>query len=257
MLGPRCWLTVSTVRWTGRRGWTNRFGLALAFGYVCGMFPTADLVSRRAARAGDAGRADGAVVAGGTRPTTDLREAGTGNPGAANALDVLGARAGATVLVGDMAKGVVACAVGGILAGPVGARFAGTAAVIGHCHPANRGFEGGKGVATSAGQCLATFPAYFPIDAAVAAAVAAVPVWKQRAFTATAVSGACWVVGGAVWWIAGWRNAWGGRPGPSLPLSALASTAVIVGRFVATANDAAALPTVAPLARGRDAEVPA
>lgn len=181
------------------------------------MFSTADVVARRARG-------------------IDLRNEGSGNPGAANALGVLGPRAGLAVLGGDLAKGVVASGLGGLLAGPVGARFAGTAAVIGHCHPANQGFRGGKGVATSAGQCLATFPAYFPIDVAVAAATAAVPVWKQRAFTATVVSSACWVVGSTVWWIGGRPNAWGGRAGMSLPLSALLSSVVILERFVAAGD---------------------
>ena len=127
----------------------------------------------------------------------DLRSSGSGNPGTANAANVLGAKAGAAVLVGDIGKGAAASAFGAAVAGPVGAHVSGSAAVIGHCYPVWNGFRGGKGVATSIGQCLATFPAYFPIDAAVGVATAAMPWWRQRAFAATAVSSACWVVGGA------------------------------------------------------------
>ena len=87
-----------------------------------------------------------------------------------------------------------------MIGGPSAAHQAGSAAVAGHCHPVWNGFRGGKGVAASVGQCLALFPAYFPIDAAVAAVTAAVPAWKQRAFAATSVSSACWVLGGVVWW---------------------------------------------------------
>jgi glycerol-3-phosphate acyltransferase PlsY len=94
------------------------------------------------------------------------------------------------------------------------------------------GFRGGKGVAASVGQCLATFPAYFPIDVAVAGATAAFPAWKQRAFTATMVSSACWVASGALWWLKGWRNAWGPRPTAMLPVAAAASSAMIAKRFV-------------------------
>jgi acyl phosphate:glycerol-3-phosphate acyltransferase len=192
----------------------SRIIAALAVGYLLGTIPTAALVARR--------------VSGGT---VDLRKAGSGNPGSANALNVLGARAGAAVLAGDVGKGALACAVGGLVAGPPGAHLAGTAAVAGHCYPVWNGFRGGKGVATSVGQCLATFPAYFPIDIAVAAATAASPRWKQRAFTATAVSSACWVVGSAVWWRKRWPNAWGPSPTVMLPLTSLTSSAMIVQRF--------------------------
>ena len=73
------------------------------------------------------------------------------------------------------------------------------------------GFRGGKGVATSIGQCLATFPAYFPIDAFVGVATAAMPWWSKRAFSATIVSSVCWVGGGVVWWRARPSATPGGR----------------------------------------------
>ena len=193
--------------------------MAVAAGYLLGTFPTADLVARR--------RSGGAV---------DLRSAGSGNPGGANALKVLGTRAGLEVLGGDVAKGALASAVGRALVGSAGTHLAGTAAVVGHCFPVWTGFRGGKGVAASVGQCLATFPAYFPLDLAVAAATASVPTLKRRAATATAVSSACWVVGGAVWWRRRWPNLWGPRPSALLPLSALASSLVIAQRFAANAT---------------------
>ncbi len=196
---------------------SGRIVLALGAGYLLGTFPTADIVARRAGR--------------------DLRQEGSGNPGGANALQVIGPAAGLQVIGGDIAKGAIAGAVGGAIAGPTGAHLAGTAAVAGHCHPVWNGFRGGKGVAASAGQCLSTFPAYFPIDAAVAGLTAAVPVWKQRAFAATAVSSVCWVVAGTLWWRRGWRNAWGPRPTAMLPVSAALSSAIIIERFV-TAGEA-------------------
>ena len=193
--------------------------MATVAGYLLGTFPTADLVARRTSR----GR-------------VDLRREGTGNPGTANALNVLGARAAAQVLVGDIGKGAAACAAGAIVAGPVGAHVAGTASVVGHCYPAWNGFRGGKGVATSVGQCLATFPAYFPIDAAVAVITVSNPRWKQRAFATTVVSSACWVLGGVVWWRRGLGNLWGPTPSSMLPLASAVSSAVIIGRFIATAD---------------------
>lgn len=193
---------------------------AVAIGYLLGTFPTADIVARRA--------------------RADLRSSGSGNPGSANALNVLGARAGATVLAGDVGKGAAACALGAVVAGPAGAHLAGTASVVGHCYPVWNGFRGGKGVATSVGQCLATFPVYFPIDVAVAVVTASNPRWKQRAFASTAVSSACWVVGGLVWWVRGMHNLWGPRPDALLPLASAASSAVIIQRFLAAAPDPAA-----------------
>lgn len=204
---------------------------ALAVGYLIGTFPTADLVARR--------------VSGGA---VDLRTSGTGNPGGANAAQVLGTRAGAAVIGGDIAKGAVAGVAGAALAGPVGAHLAGTASVIGHCFPVWTGFRGGKGVAASAGQCLVTFPAYFPIDVGVAVVTAAIPSWKHRAFTATAVSSVCWVGGGLLWWRKGWTNLWGPRPNLMLPLASALSSAVILQRFVAAGRLAPAIPPVSPAA---------
>jgi acyl phosphate:glycerol-3-phosphate acyltransferase len=193
--------------------------MSVGVGYLLGTFSTADAVTKRVASG------------------VDLRTAGTGNPGAANAIKVLGTKAGLAVMAGDIAKGALACGVGGALGGPTAAHLAGTAAVAGHCYPVWNGFKGGKGVAASVGQCLATFPAYFLVDVGVAAATAAVPAFKQRAFAATLASSCCWVVGGVVWWAKGWRNLWGPKPSVMLPVSALLSSAMIAQRFVAANAD--------------------
>jgi len=200
-------------------------------GYLIGTFPTADLVAKRAS--------------GGT---VDLRRAGTGNPGGANAAKVLGKRAGYTIMAGDVAKGALASAVGGAVAGPVGAHLAGTSSVVGHCFPVWNGFRGGKGVAASVGQCLATFPAYFPIDLGIAAITGANPRWKQRAFAATAASSAAWVLGGLLWWRRRWPNLWGPRPTASLPLAAFASSSVIFYKFLSAPAVQAADRTVEAVA---------
>ncbi|MFK8024067.1 MAG: glycerol-3-phosphate acyltransferase [Ilumatobacter sp.] len=205
------------MRSTARPGRARRLGAAVGIGYLLGTVSSADIVVKRLS-------------------TADLRSQGTGNPGAANALKVLGAKAGLAVMAGDITKGVVACSIGGAVAGPAGAHLAGTASVAGHCYPVWNRFRGGKGVATSVGQCLATFPAYFPVDVAVAAATAAVPGWKQRAFAATLTSSACWVVGAVVWWAKGWRNLWGPKPSIWLPIGALLSSAIIAERFIAAGD---------------------
>jgi glycerol-3-phosphate acyltransferase PlsY len=213
---------------------TDRVVVAAAVGYALGTIPVADLVARR--------------VSGGK---VDLRSAGSGNPGSANAAQVLGTRAGAAVLAGDVGKGALACVAGAAVAGPLGAHIAGTSSVIGHCYPAWNGFRGGKGVAASVGQCLVTFPAYFPIDAAVTVATAANPRWKQRAFAATVVASACWVAGGVVWWRKGWSNLWGPRPTVALPIASALSTAVIVRRFVAARRHDRAPSPIVPVGLGR------
>jgi glycerol-3-phosphate acyltransferase PlsY len=205
------------MQWRGKRGKLNRLGVGVALAYLLGTVSTADIVAKKMS-------------------TGDLRTQGSGNPGAANAMKVLGTKAGLAVMAGDISKGIAACAVGGVLAGPTGAHLAGTASVAGHCYPVWNRFKGGKGVATSVGQCFATFPAYFPVDVGVAAATAAVPAWKQRAFAATIASSACWVVGGFVWWMKGWRNLWGPKPTIMLPISALLSSAIIAERFIAAGS---------------------
>lgn len=192
-----------------------RLAVAAAAGYVAGTLPSADLAARLAA-GGD----------------VDLRRAGSGNPGGANAVAVLGARWGYGVMAADIVKAAAACRAGNRVAGATGAHLAGTAAVIGHCFPVWNGFRGGKGVACSVGQCLATFPAYFPIDLGVAAVTAAGP-WRRRAFAATAVASTTWVLAGLLWWRRRLPNAWGPDPGPQLPMAAAASSAVVLYRFAA------------------------
>ncbi|MGH9183032.1 MAG: glycerol-3-phosphate acyltransferase [Acidimicrobiales bacterium] len=190
-------------------------GAALV-GYLAGTVPSGSLACRLAS--------GGAV---------DLRTAGSGNPGAGNAIALLGPRWGYGVLAADMAKGALASAAGAALGGADGAHVGGVAAVVGHCFPVWNGFRGGKGAATSVGQCAVTFPAWSVPDLAVAGAAAVIPGWERRAFAATAVSCTAWVAAATVWWRRRLPNLWGPRPSPALPLAALASSAVILWRFAA------------------------
>ena len=183
-----------------------------AAGYLIGTVPCADTAAR--------------IATGGR---TDLRRAGTGNPGAVNAMAVLGKSWGWGILAADAAKGALACGAGRRLAGAAGANVAGAAAVIGHCLPVWNGFRGGKGVAVSLGQCAATFPAYLPIDLGVAWAVGR---WTGRTLPGTAVASATWVTAGLLWWRKGWPNGWGPTPTAALPVSAAVSSAVIMYKFL-------------------------
>lgn len=186
--------------------------VSAAAGYLVGTVPCADIATR--------------LVTGGT---TDLRDVGTGNPGAVNAMAVLGKSWGGAILAADAGKGVLACTLGRRLAGPAGAHVAGTAALVGHCFPVWNGFRGGKGVAVSLGHCAATFPPYVPVDLGVAWAVGR---WTGRTFPGTVVASSTWVLAGLLWWRKGWPNAWGPTPTAALPVSAAASSALIAYRFV-------------------------
>lgn len=184
---------------------------------MAGTFPSADIAGRLAVRD--------------SPEPVRLRETGSGNPGAANAANVLGARWGALVLVADIAKAALASLAGRAIAGDLGAHLGGSAAVVGHCFPIWTGFRGGKGVAASGGQVLVTFPVYFPIDLVVAGVTVAGP-WKSRALVATAVAALAWTSAGALWWRRQLPNAWGPRPSAALPLFSACSSAVILARFL-------------------------
>lgn len=182
--------------------------------YLLGAIPSADIAGRLA-----------------TRGRVDVRIAGSGNPGALNVGTVIGPKWGAAVMVADIAKGFAACRLAGRAAGPTAMQLAGSAAVAGHCHPVWTGFRGGKGVATSVGQVLATFPAYFPLDFAVAAASVASPWFKERARASMTISSTVWVVSSAIWWRRQLPNAWGPRPTAALPVASAISAALILNRF--------------------------
>jgi glycerol-3-phosphate acyltransferase PlsY len=191
----------------------DRFILTAAGAYALGSFPSADLASR--------------LLTGGA---VELRRAGSGNPGGVNARRLLGPWAGRAVIAADVAKGVTACFLGRRLAGDVGAHVAGVTAVAGHCYPPWSRFRGGKGVATTFGQCLYTFPAYAPVDAAVATAVARRPGLRRPALVSVAVSSGLWLLASVVWWRRGWPNLWGPRPTAALPLANAATVVVIATR---------------------------
>ncbi|CAM2010675.1 glycerol-3-phosphate 1-O-acyltransferase PlsY [Acanthopleuribacter pedis] len=98
----------------------------------------------------------------------DIRDHGSGNAGATNALRVFGWKIGLFVLLVDMGKGFVACwwlwRLGPLLSPAFELLsvswqlIAGFAAVLGHIFSVFAGFRGGKGVGTAAGMFLALLP---------------------------------------------------------------------------------------------------
>lgn len=96
----------------------------------------------------------------------DLRDHGSGNAGATNALRVFGNKAGALVLLLDALKGMGAIALSTFSVETITNEnhfiifqlLLGSAALLGHVFPVFAGFRGGKGIATLAGIVTAMFP---------------------------------------------------------------------------------------------------
>lgn len=117
--------------------------LLLVASYLLGAFPTSYVIAR-AARG------------------IDLRQHGSGNLGATNAFRVLGWRAATPIFLIDIAKGWFPTWIFPVWDGPGESAWAlayGAAAIAGHVYPVYLRFQGGKGVATSAGVFLALAPA--------------------------------------------------------------------------------------------------
>src|SRR3984957_3377478 len=94
----------------------------------------------------------------------DIRQHGSKNIGATNVLRVMGKKWGYLVFVCDSFKGFLAVKLGFLIAdhflhSPVlGGVIAAIACILGHNYTIWLGFKGGKGIATSSGVILASFP---------------------------------------------------------------------------------------------------
>jgi acyl phosphate:glycerol-3-phosphate acyltransferase len=116
----------------------------------------------------------------------DLRDAGSGNIGAANALRTLGRRGAAVVLLLDALKGALPVVAGRALGGDGVAVVAAFAAVAGHCFSPFLHFRGGKGVATSFGAVVAlSWPAGIAFALVWIAALAAFGYASVASMTAS------------------------------------------------------------------------
>ena len=127
--------------------------VCLLIGYVFGLFQTAYIY----------GRMNG----------IDIREYGSGNAGTTNALRVLGKKAGIIVLLGDVAKTVLAVLLVRILFQrdygdmlPLLGIYAAAGAILGHNYPVHLGFKGGKGIACTAGLVLTLGPIVTVLESA-------------------------------------------------------------------------------------------
>jgi glycerol-3-phosphate acyltransferase PlsY len=150
-----------------------------AFAYLLGGIPTGYLIARRAAG-------------------IDIREHGSGNPGAANVYRVVGRWAGWATLAVDASKGYIPVMLAKrawpdrpeVLIG------VGAAAIVGHIWTIYLQFRGGKGVATSCGVFAALLPvptlAAFGVFIAAVAASGHISVGSMLA-SATLPAAAWWL----------------------------------------------------------------
>lgn len=97
----------------------------------------------------------------------DVREHGSGNAGATNALRILGTRTGLLVLLIDALKGALAVSLAWWVVQPgtlspewfiIFQLFLGAIALLGHVYPIFASFRGGKGIATLAGIVIVLLP---------------------------------------------------------------------------------------------------
>lgn len=94
----------------------------------------------------------------------DVRQHGSGNAGLTNFYRIFGKKMVVFVILGDLAKAVVSCILGGALLGSVlgggsvavatGKLIGGICCILGHSFPCMFGFKGGKGVLCGAGVIL-------------------------------------------------------------------------------------------------------
>ena len=141
--------------------------VAVVFGYLLGSIPFALLLTRRRG--------------------IELRNVGSGNPGAANVLRSAGVGSAVAVMLLDAAKGTVAVTAARMISDDVAVvTSAGIAAIVGHIYPVWCGFRGGKGVAASAG----VFAVLAPLATAAAALVFVVTIAATRFISAGSIAGA-------------------------------------------------------------------
>jgi glycerol-3-phosphate acyltransferase PlsY len=88
----------------------------------------------------------------------DLRQHGSGNIGAANALRTIGRGGAIATLLLDVGKGYLPVLLNSYLFSPFILMLIGAAATLGHCFSPWLRFRGGKGVATLLGTVLALSP---------------------------------------------------------------------------------------------------
>lgn len=117
-----------------------------------------------------------AIIISGKKYKEDIRAHGSKNAGMTNMMRTYGKSAAILTLVGDALKAVLACIVGYLVMGQLGAYAAGLFCMLGHVFPIYYGFKGGKGVVTAAATVLMTDPVVFLI--LITLFVIMVAIWR-------------------------------------------------------------------------------
>ena len=164
----------------------------------------------------------------------DLRSSGSGNPGANNARKVAGYPLALLVLAVEMAKGLVAVAIGLSIGDEAGAVAAGLGAITGNVYNVWLRFGGGKGLGITAGVLIGMWPVAFPI----AASVIVIASWLtgSSGLGALITMGAL-LVTALVWERSGWDNAWGVDDPLLLLIAAIGIVLILVWKHSRDALD--------------------
>jgi len=182
--------------------------LAIIVGLLIGSIPTADMI----------GRFRG----------VDLRKQGSGNPGTANALRVMGRGAAFAILLLDLAKGASAAMFGLGIEGDATGVAAAVAAVAGQVANPWFGFRGGKGLGVTAGTAIVLWPLGL---AAVLPTVALGAVAFRSAVGA--IAGVLVLLGLSMLWASeNWTTVWGIQPDDTLVWFAIGVCVLTIPKFV-------------------------
>ena len=100
-----------------------------------------------------------ALIVGKVFYNTDIRTLGSGNLGTTNTFRCLGKKAGVTVFICDVSKGIITTFLPTLMLGRVDfLSIFGAFAMIGHVFPIFANFKGGKAVATGSGVFIFLYP---------------------------------------------------------------------------------------------------
>jgi len=164
----------------------------------------------------------------------DLRSAGSGNPGAANARRTGGFTLAAVVLLVEIGKGLLAVVVGLSMAGDLGGILAGIGAAAGNVYNVWYRFDGGKGLGISSGVVIGLWPTAFPVFLAVMITVVLI---TKASGIATLVTLATVVFLSFLWPAMDWEMAWGIDEVELLPLLGIGLTLVLMKKHLFDARN--------------------
>lgn len=181
--------------------------LAVVSGYLIGSVPTADWLGRMAG--------------------VNLRQTGSGNPGANNAWRSGGPALAAAVLLVEMTKGMAAVLAGDAFAGDLGAVVGGLGAVAGNVYNIWYRGQGGKGLGITAGVLLAVWPTVL-VPSVLLIAMAALITRSSGLAALAAVAGL--LLMSLLWLWRDWPTAWGVGNGALLVALAAGIGAVLFNR---------------------------